>query len=227
VIEPVQVELQARRHAEVAAAAPQPPEKLRILVGGRHDQGSVRSDELRAGEVVARETVLSGQVADTSAERESAHAGGADDASRSDEAVRLRGRVEIEPGSAAGSPRDSRVGLHLDPPHCREVDHEAVVTDAVAGGVVPASPNGDLQLMGAGKVERGRDVSGDDATYDDRGPSIDEGVEAPARRVVPRIGSIEDLADQRSPQLVQAHLDVGAHASVSPGHVRLGTWRSG
>ena len=82
----------------------------------------------------------------SAAERKAGHAGGADDPSGRDEAERLSGRVEVEPGRAPFRASDTR---SRPPRPCAspQVDHEPVVEDAVSGGVVAASSNGDLQFL--------------------------------------------------------------------------------
>jgi hypothetical protein len=79
----MQTKLESRRHAEVAAPAAESPEEFRILLGGRLDHGPVRRDYLGTDQVVARQAVLGGQVADAAAEREPADAGRAHDAAGS------------------------------------------------------------------------------------------------------------------------------------------------
>ena len=57
--------------------------------------------------------------------------------------------------------RTRRVDVHV--PHGREVDHEAVVADGVAGDVVAAAANRDEQRMLAREPDRCGDISGVDA----------------------------------------------------------------
>jgi hypothetical protein len=214
----VQVEVQAGRHAEVAPSTAEAPEEIRVLIGTCLNHGPVRSHDLCSDEVVARQAVLRGQVADAAAEAEPADAGGADDASGRDEADRLGGRVEIEPGRAAVGVGDPGIAVHLDRPHQREVDHEPVVDDAVSGGIVPASPHGHVQPLRTCESERGRDIAGAEATRDHRRPAVDESVEAAARRVVPGVRGADHRPGQRLPQLVQArHLSRHEPAGVVVG----------
>ena len=77
----LEAELEPRRNAEVFAAASEPPGAL-VLVPPGLDDRPIRRHELRADEVVARETVLCCQVTDAAAQREPADAGGTDDTSR-------------------------------------------------------------------------------------------------------------------------------------------------
>ena len=215
-LEGVQAKVETRDDPEVPAAAPKPPQQLGVVLGARQRHRPVGSDELGADEGVARQPVLRGQVADPAAEGQSRHAGRPDDAARRDQAVRLRGGVEVEPRRAAGSAGDACAGIHLDRAQLREVDHEPVVADAVAGRVVTASAHCDLELVRAREVECGRDVARAGAARDDRGPAVDERVEAAARGVVPGVGGADDGAGQRPPQLVQALRDVCAHCATRP-----------
>lgn len=205
----MQAELQSRRDAEVTASAAERPEEIGVLVGACANHGPGRRDELRSDEVVARQAVLRGQVADAAAEAQPAHTGGADDAPGSDEAEGLGRRVEVEPRRAAAGAGDPCVAVHFHRAHQGEVDHEPAVTDAVSGGIVPASAHGHLELVRPCEIEGGRDIAGSDATRDHRRPAVDESVEAAACRVVLGIGRADEAAGQRTPQLAQALVQEG------------------
>ena len=125
-------------------------------------------------------------MADAASERQPGDAGRADDPSRGGEAERLGRRVEVEPRRAALGAREPRIGVDRDGTHRREVDHEAVVADAVPGRVVAASAHGDLQLLCAGEVESRGDVGRAGAARDQRRPAVDQGVVAASRGVVLR-----------------------------------------
>jgi hypothetical protein len=147
---------------------------------------------------------LRGQVTYPAAEGESGHAGRADHAPRRNQTDGLRRRVEIEPGRAALGAGGPRIAVDVDPAHQREIDHEPAVTDAVSGGVVPASAHGHFQRLAPREVEGGRHIGGAEAAHDHRGPAVHEAVEAAARRVVPGIGGRDDGAGHRPPQLGEA-----------------------
>ena len=136
------------------------------------------SHQLGADQVVAGEPVLGGQVADATAERQAGDPGGADHAAWRCEAVRLRRRVEVEPGGAASRDGDARLRIDSDAPHPGQIDHDAVVDGAVTGRVMTAAANGDLQAMGPGEGKRARDVAGIHAARDRRRPPVDQQVEA-------------------------------------------------
>src|SRR5215468_11988164 len=140
----MQLELQPRRHAEVAPAAAKSPQELGILIRACPDHRAAGSHELGTDEVVAGETVLSGEMADSAAEGQPGDPGRADDAPRRDETEALGRRVEIEPGRAAIGAGGPGVAVDVDPAHEREIDHQAALAHAVSGGVVPASAYGDL-----------------------------------------------------------------------------------
>ena len=179
--ERMQVELETCYDAEVAAASVEPPEELRILVGSRLDDGAVGSHELGADDVVAGEAELGRQVADASAESEPVtpvEPTMPPGVTRPNSCV---ARVEVEPGRAALRAA-IRASDRRDAAHAGEIDHEAVVADAVSGGVVTASAHCDLELVSPREVESDCDVAGSDAARDHRRPAIDECVERSVER---------------------------------------------
>ena len=64
---------------------------------------------------------------------------------------------QVEPPRARAT---SSVGVDIDGPHMREVDHEPAVDDAMAGWVVPAPAHGDLQVVRSREVEGDCNVGG-------------------------------------------------------------------
>ena len=69
-------------------------------------------------------------------------AGRCDDATGCGQAVGLSCGVDIEPGGAAPGACDAGVGVDFDVAHPREIDHQAIVDDAVPGRVVAAATHG-------------------------------------------------------------------------------------
>jgi hypothetical protein len=57
---------------------------------------------------------------------------------------------------------------------------------------MPASAHRNLQPCGAREVERCRDIAGAEAANDDRGPAIDQRIEAATQPVIPGIGWGDD-----------------------------------
>ncbi len=79
-LERMKAELQSGCHAEVAASAAKSPKEIGVLIVTYMNHSPVRSYDLCPDEVVARQAVLRGQVADAAAEGEPSDARGADDA---------------------------------------------------------------------------------------------------------------------------------------------------
>ena len=206
-------------HAEVAAAAAQPPEQLGVLVVAGADDLARRGDQLRGDQVVAGEPVLGGEVADAAAEGEAGDPGGADHAAGRDEAVRLGRGVEVEPGGAALGARDPRLRIDLDRP-------------ASARGRSPARRRPRSARRGCGRRpgrrppdrcawregEGRRHVVGVDTARDHRRPAVDQQVEAAARPLVLAVGRLENVALQRFLQLFHVEKDRVNLANSSPRH---------
>ena len=160
--------------------------------------------------------MLGSEVADAASEGEAGDPGGADHAAGRDEAMRLGGRVEVEPGGAALGAGQARVRIDLDVPHPRQVDHQTVVDGAVPGGVVAAAADGDLQVVLLSEDQRRRHVGGVDAAGDRRRPPVDQQVEAPAPPLVLAVRRREHVAAQRGAELGET---VG-HRNWRPHHTR-------
>jgi hypothetical protein len=70
----------------------------------------------------------------------------------------VRRGVDVVPERAASDTHGPRGCIHLDVLHVRQIDHEAVVADAKAGGVVAAAADRDRHpVVGAGQ-DRGGDI---------------------------------------------------------------------
>ena len=90
----MQGEFESRDHSEVAAAAAQRPEQLRILrLGGLHDR-SVSGYQFNGDQVVAGEPVFADQVSDAAAQGEAADTGAGNQPSGCRQPVLLGGGVE-------------------------------------------------------------------------------------------------------------------------------------
>ena len=76
----------------------------------------------------------------------------------------------------------------------REVDHEAVVADAMPSGIVPTTANRDLQSVLACELERRGHVVAAETARDHRGPASDERVEPAARVFVAVVARRDDRA---------------------------------
>ena len=111
----MELELEARRDAEVRARAAQAPEQLRLLVRARPHEPPVGGHELDRAKAVDRQAELALEPADPAAEGQPGDAGMTDDADRADEAVLLGSDVELaeqrsptRPGAALSQGRRSR-----------------------------------------------------------------------------------------------------------------------
>ena len=131
---------------EVAAAAAQPPEELRLGLGVDVHPLAVGGHQVDGEQVVHGQAVLAHEVPEPAAERQPADAGVADDAARGGEPERLGGAVELAPEEPAGRPRGARRRIDPDRLHQREVDHQPAVADGVTGDGVPAAAHRDEQV---------------------------------------------------------------------------------
>ena len=94
------------------------------------------------------------------AERQPGDAGVADDADRADEAVRLRGDVELAEERAAVRPGGPGPRIDLDAAHRGHVDDEPAVGAREPGGAVAAGPDHDLEVVLAREADRRGDLRG-------------------------------------------------------------------
>ena len=87
-----------------------------------------------------------------------------------------------------------RIDAHVS--HGRQIDHQAVVTDPEADGVVAAAANRHEQVLLAGEVHRRLDVGDIRAPRDEPGPPIDHRVVDLAGLVVLRVARRDELPAQ-------------------------------
>ena len=106
-----------RDHTEVAAAAFECPEQVRILVGTRPHLLAVRRHERVCKRVIARQAAASHQPAHSAAEGEPGSARGRDEPTRGGQPVRLCGSVELAPRESRLTGGDSRDWVYRDPLH--------------------------------------------------------------------------------------------------------------
>ena len=160
VVDRVQRELEGGDDPEVAAAAAQRPEQLRVLLPAGHPDLSVGGDHVRGDQVVHSEAVAAVQVADPAAQGQPADPGGGHDPARGGQTVGVRGVVDVSPGRAAGhaGPPGGRVDAHV--PHRRQVDHQPAVVGAEPGSAVAAAAHGQLQTGVPGEIHRRHHVGG-------------------------------------------------------------------
>jgi hypothetical protein len=200
----VQPELKLRHDPEVAAPAPQAPVEVRVLGGRRANQLTVGGDQLVRHDVVAGQSVLASEPAHPAAQGQAADPGVGHVAGGRGQAVGLGGPVEraeqrpaLDPGPAA-----HRVDPH--PAQHGEVDHQPVVRHGVAGDVVTAAPDADLEVVIAGVAHRGGDVPDAGAPHDQTRVPVDHRVPDAADPVVAGAAGPQHRA-------VQAGVQRGGH----------------
>ena len=115
-------------------------------------------------------------MAHAAAERQTGDAGAGNDARRNGEAEGVSGVVDCGPG-AAGADEDRLCGrIDADVVDAGEVDHQAIVTDAEAGGVVSAAADRDFQAGSLAELHCGHYVRYAGAVGDHERLAVDHGV---------------------------------------------------
>ena len=185
--ERMEPELERRRDPEVPAGAAEAPEELGLVGLGRAHEPAIGGDDLDGGQVVDREPEVALEAADSPTERQPGDAGMADDADRADEAVRLRGDVELAEERAAVRAGDPGPRIDLDAAHLRQVDDEAAVRALEPGGGVATGLDRDLEVVLASEGDRRGDLLASTRPGDDRRPPIVDRVPETARLVVGRV----------------------------------------
>jgi len=153
-VDRMQLELEGRSDAEIAAAASDRPEQVVVLgLAGPH-WSAIGGDQVGREEVVNGQPVTAGQVADTAAECETADAGGRDDPAGRRQAVGVGRIVEVSPGCAPARTRSAAARIDSNVSHQGQVDDEAVVVATEAGRAVAATADGEIQFVLAGEIHR-------------------------------------------------------------------------
>ena len=178
----VQPEAEPGDHAEVAAAAPQRPEQVRVPVAAGRPDLAVGADDLGLDQVVDRPAEPAGQVAEAAAEGQAGHADLGDEAERGGQAVGLGGPVDVAQPAARPDLGQPGLGVDRDRAHAGQVDGQAAVGDGRPGDVVAAALDAEQHAVVAGEADRGGHVAGRGRLEDEgRGPWR-PGRSRPARR---------------------------------------------
>ena len=189
--------------AEVAAAAAQRPEQVRVRGLARRHQRAVGEHDICREQVVDGQPEAPGEIADAAAQCETADARRGQEARRRRHAERHGGVVDIAPGAPRVDADGVRGRIDRGAAHPRQVDHQGAVPDAEAGGVVAAAAHRDLQPVGAGELHRGHDVRGVGDTHDHRRSFVDHRVVDGTRLVVPRVGCGDHVTADGLGQVVE------------------------
>src|SRR4029078_1860821 len=110
--------------------------------------------------------MLAPQMAEAAMQRQPCDSGGRDDAAGHREAEELRLAVAVTPGGAALRTNRLRRRVDGDAPHLREVYHDPVVVDGVAGDVVPSRFDRECEPLLACEVDCVHDIGGTAALND-------------------------------------------------------------
>ncbi len=212
----VQPEEEGGDDAEVAAAAPDRPVQVGVLLRTGAGPLAAGEHDLRLDQVVDREAALASQVAEAAAEREPADAGGRDDAARHRQPVLVGRGIHFAPGAAAADSRRPGAGVDLDSLQARQVEDHAVVARSQPAAVVAAAAHGQRELVVAGEGDDFRDVAGVGAARDQGGPPVDH-------RVVHLAGLVvAGVLGGRQLSLESGHLAAGSlHQGVKGAHLFL------
>ncbi len=181
----------------------------------------VRGDHLGRDQVVARQPVAAGEVADPAAEGEPADAGRGDDPAGRRQPVRAGGVVEAAPGHAAAGPGGPRRRVHRHRGQPGQVRDQRAVRRTETRDAVPAAAHGQLRAgfprvpHHSGHVGRaGAPHDGGRATVDHEVVDLPGLVVAGVRRGDHRTGQLgpkgfDRLRRHDSSPSPRPHIDVG------------------
>ncbi len=147
----MEVVLEGRHDAEVAAAAANRPEEVGVLVRAGTQDITVGGDDLDGEQVVDRQPKLAREPAHPAAERQTGDAGVGDHAGRYRQAVSLGRAVKITEQGASPSASDAGDRIDGDLLHGGEIDDETAVARAVPRCGVASPTDGDGKGIGAGE----------------------------------------------------------------------------
>ena len=200
----VQAENELGHDTEVASAATQPPEELRVRGVVHRDRLAGGGDELRADQVVGGQSVDALQPAAATAEDEARHSRGRHPTAGRGQSVRLGGAVELAPHDAGLHAYDPGHRVDLDAVHGTEVEEQTTLDRRIAGDGVAASADGDRQAIRAGIADRVGHIGGTGRPGDHSRPAVEHGVVRDTGSVVGvTVGGSEDRAREAGAQPVQ------------------------
>jgi hypothetical protein len=207
----MELECELDDDTEVAAAAAQRPEELRVLARRCRYDRSVRRDDRGGDEVVERQPVHPEQVADTAAERQAGDAGISERAAGRGESGPLAGRVEVLPQRAATADRYPRLTIDAYFAHQAQVDDDATVPDTQTGDTMSTAAHRHGQLCLASEFDRSDHIGDVEWSRDHGRVAVDNGVEGRPRRLVCDVLG----CDNRPPM---AHAKIGERSAGFDGH---------
>ena len=214
----MQRERELRDGAEVAAAAAQTPQQLRILVRAGRDDAAVSRHDLGAHQVVAREPVLGREPPLPAAQREPADTGVRDAPTRRGEVMLLRCRVDVDPGAPAAGGRGAGCRIDVDLSHRRQIDDDALAQRG-AGDPVAAAAHRDRQAGVTREAQRLGDLGRVLRPGYRRRTNIDHGIEDRPGGVITGIFRGNNLTGEGFAQLVNNR---GSHGILLERRQELG-----
>ncbi len=196
----VELILEGRHDAEIAAAAAQRPEQVGILLGACLPQLAIGRDHLGRYQVVDRQAMLS-----PSQPRPPPSVSPPMPVFDTVPPVVARpcacvAAVEIAPLDAALGTRCPLGGIDADRLHRRQVDNQASIIGAIAGGAVAAASNRHQQAPRSRKIHSLLHVGSIHALHDHRRAAIDIAVPDPAGRLVALVTGQEHWPSKAGPQ---------------------------
>ncbi len=177
----MQTVLEGGYDAEIAAAAAQRPEQIRVVGGTRLPEHAVRGDHIGRDQVVDGEPVFAHQPAQPAAERQTGDARAGDGASGGGKSEHLCLAVQLPPEHTALGSHRSTLRVHANALHWRQVDDEAAVVGTVARRAVATAADRDSETMNTRKVHRALHIGNTGAAGNQRRPPIDVPVPHAAR----------------------------------------------
>ena len=200
----VETERELGHDAEVAAAAPQRPEQLGVLVARRAGDRSVGQHDLDPLEVVDGPTEAASQVAEAATERQAGDAGERDEAECCREAMLLRRPIDVAQEGAGLNACQSRLPVNLDGVPPGQVQRHAAVRERQAGDVVSATPDRELETVLRGEAHGAHDIVDRCRVHDDRGSLGDRAVPDRDCSLVPLVAGLSDPSLEVTRERVEA-----------------------
>lgn len=183
----MQLELEPGRNAEVAAAAADRPEKIRMGFGIHAEAFSISGYNIGGEQRVDGEAVLADETSHTATQRDPTNPDRACIAESGRKTMGTRGSRVLSRSQSCLGPRGALFGIDVQSPHSRKIEHDPTVRDAMAGDAVTTAANGELQPGLVRERDDMRHISRVCDPNDDRWPAIDPAVEDGACFVVPSI----------------------------------------
>src|SRR6266498_5612130 len=188
-------------HAEVPATPANSPEQVAILVSAGNNEFPIGQDDVSREEIVNRQTILSRQVPNATAQSQAANASRRDDSGRNSEPECMGGVVNVAPTAAAAHSHSSCCRIDMNKLNPGQIDDQAIVADPQATGIVASTSNRYLERMLLPEMNGGHHIGHVCAKSDQARLLADHGVVHFARLVVFRVGGFNQLATELIPEL--------------------------